>query len=100
MLEALETDELIVGAYTDRHGRMCPMLAAHRRGVRSGVGAFPPAWDSFARAARPRLATQRELEILRALLEESLVDPPGKSHPRPEASRETDRVAAGTSKLY
>jgi hypothetical protein len=74
MLEALETEELIVGAYTDREGRMCPMLAAHRRGVRSGVGAFPRAWDAFARATRPRMASQRELEVLRAVLEESLVD--------------------------
>jgi hypothetical protein len=71
MLDAVEMDELIVGAYTDRKGRVCPMLAVHRRGVRSGVGAFPWAWDSFARATRPRPATQRELEILRAMLEES-----------------------------
>jgi len=97
MLEALETDELIVGAYTDRHGRMCPMLAAHRRGVRCGVGAFPRAWDSFARAARPRPATQRELDILRALLEESFVDSaPGRSNPRHGSSREDDGVAAGS----
>ena len=48
-------------------------MAAFRRGARSGVGAFPSAWDEFARARRPRAATQRELEILRALLEESLV---------------------------
>ncbi len=101
MLEALETDELIAGAYTDRQGRMCPMLAAHRRGVRcGGVGAFPRAWDSFARAARPRPATQRELEILRALLEESFVDPtPGSLDLRRGSSREIDRVTAGTPKL-
>jgi hypothetical protein len=100
MLEALETDELIVGAYTDRHGRMCPMLAAHRRGVRCGGGAFPTAWDSFARAARPRRATQRELEILRALLEESFVDsPPVKLDPPHGSAREDDRVAAGSPKL-
>jgi len=28
MLDALEADELIIGAYTDRRGRTCPMLAA------------------------------------------------------------------------
>jgi hypothetical protein len=72
MLDAVATEELIVGAYTDRQGRMCPMLAAHRRGVRYGSGAFPRAWDTFARATRPRPATERELEILKALLEESL----------------------------
>jgi len=72
MLEATEMDELIVGAYTDRSGRMCPMLAAHRRGGRSQVGTFPRAWDSFGRAHRPRAATERELQILKALLQESL----------------------------
>ncbi|HEY2161427.1 MAG TPA: hypothetical protein VGH24_08985 [Solirubrobacteraceae bacterium] len=78
MLEALDDDQLIVGAYTDRRGRTCPMLAAHRRGARIDVGDFPRAWDAFGRARRARAATQRELEILRALLEESLGgDPDG-----------------------
>lgn len=72
MLAALEEDDLIVGAYTDRRGRICPMLAAHRRGVRTQVGDFPGAWDAFGRARRPRLATTREREILRALLSEGL----------------------------
>jgi hypothetical protein len=72
MLAAVEADELIVGAYTDRRGRMCPMLAAHRLGARSDVGSFPRAWDQFAGARRPRPATCRELEILKALLQESL----------------------------
>jgi hypothetical protein len=72
MLDAVEDGELIAGAYTDRRGRTCPMLAAHRRGARIDVGDFPRAWDTFARARRPRPATSRELEILRALLEESL----------------------------
>jgi hypothetical protein len=74
MLEAAENEELIVGAYTDRAGRMCPMLAAHRRGGRTCVRGFPRAWDAFGRATRPRPASQRELQILKALLEESLVD--------------------------
>jgi hypothetical protein len=72
MLEALDNDELIIGAYTDRRGRTCPMLAAHRRGVRIDVGDFPRAWDAFGRATRPRPATQRELDVLRAQLEESV----------------------------
>jgi hypothetical protein len=76
MLEALNDDDLIVGAYTDRRGRTCPMLAAHRRGVRIDVGDFPRAWDAFGQARRPRAATARELEILRALLEESLAGVP------------------------
>ena len=72
MLEALDNDELIIGAYTDRRGRTCPMLAAHRRGVRIDVGDFPRAWDAFGSATRPRAASQRELDVLRALLEESV----------------------------
>ena len=83
MLSAIEGDELIVGAYTDRRGRVCPMLAAHRRGARTDVGAFPRAWDRFARARRPRLATERELEILRALLEESLAGARPRVKPAP-----------------
>lgn len=74
MLSAIESEELIVGAYTDRRGRACPMLAAHRLGARTDVGAFPKAWDTFARASRPRAATERELEILKALLQESVGD--------------------------
>ena len=72
MLSAIDSEQLIVGAYTDRRGRACPMLAAHRRGARTDVGAFPRAWDAFGRARRPRPASQRELEILKALLQESL----------------------------
>jgi hypothetical protein len=88
MVSALDDVELIAGAYTDRRGRMCPGLAAFRHGARCGVGAFPQAWDDFARARRPRAATQRELEILRALLQESLAETvaPGaqpRSEPRP-----------------
>src|SRR5207237_1149983 len=88
MLAALEADELIVGAYTDRSGRMCPMLAAHRRGARTDVGSFPRAWDAFAGARRPRPATRHELEILKALLQERLDD----SGPRTDrASRPSSR---------
>ena len=75
MLAALDDAEIIAGAYTDRRGRTCPMLAAYRRGARLGGGAFPRAWDAFAEARRPRLATCRELDILRAILEESLPSP-------------------------
>jgi hypothetical protein len=84
VLVALEDQELIAGAYTDRHGRVCPMLAAFRHGARSGVGSFPGAWDRFTQARRPRAATPREREILRALLEESLAPPlEPTSQPRP-----------------
>src|SRR5947209_2889620 len=85
MLRALEHEELIAGAYADRCGRICPMMAAFRHGARSGVGAFPDAWDDFTRARRPRPATRREQEILRALLEESLAHPIGPND-RPPAT--------------
>jgi hypothetical protein len=77
MLDAMDDEELIVGGYVDQAGRVCPMLAAHRRGARTDVGSFPRAWDTFARARRPRGASQRELEILKALLEESFNAPSG-----------------------
>lgn len=86
MLDALDDDELIIGAYTDRWGRTCPMLAAHRRGARIDVGDFPRAWDAFGRARRPRPASERELDILRALLQESVAtDAPGSAAPRAPA---------------
>jgi hypothetical protein len=72
MLAAVEDEGVIVGAYIDRAGRVCPMLAAHRRGARTEARRFARAWDAFGGARRPRLATEREREILVALLQESL----------------------------
>jgi hypothetical protein len=72
MLAAARNDVLIAGGYTNRRGDVCPMLAAHRRGARTDVGLFPRAWDQFTKAKRPRPATERELEIHCAVLEESL----------------------------
>ncbi len=83
MLDATETEELIVGAYTDRSGRPCPMLAAHRRGARTCARGFPRAWDAFARASRPRPASERELQILRALLQEGLAGRDAERAPTP-----------------
>jgi hypothetical protein len=74
MLAAAEADELIAGGYTDGGGRTCPMLAAHRRGARTHARGFPCAWDRFTGAKRPRLATRRELEVLTALLQESIAE--------------------------
>jgi hypothetical protein len=96
MLSATHREELIVGGYTDRFGRACPMLAAYRRGARSHVGSFPKSWDSFARASRPRPATRRELEVLKALLEESLADSELAAGRAPSA-RPTVEVVSGIS---
>jgi hypothetical protein len=91
MLAAIDNEQLIAGAYTDRSGRMCPLLAAHRRGAQSNALEFARAWDRFADARRPRPATARELQILRALLEESLAGAP--RPPRPDRFAHEDTRA-------
>jgi hypothetical protein len=79
MLEGVRShDRIIVGAYSDRHGGICPMLAAHRRGGRTNFLSFARSWDRFTRAGRKaRQATRRELAILIAQLEASLVSEAG-----------------------
>ena len=73
MLQGIETNRIIVGAYVDREsGGICPMLAAHRNGGRTSVAAFARAWDEYTDARRPRRATRREVNTLRSLLERSL----------------------------
>ena len=74
MLDGIDANTIIVGAYTDRRGGVCPMLAAHRHGGRTDLLAFAHAWDRFCDARRPRLATERELSVLKAHLEGSLYD--------------------------
>jgi hypothetical protein len=75
MLEGVRNSErIIVGAYTDGHGGVCPMLAAHRRGGRTNFLSFAHAWDRFTRAGRhARAATGRERSILIGQLEASLL---------------------------
>jgi hypothetical protein len=74
MLEGVRANEIIVGAYTDRDGGVCPMLAAHRNGGRTNFISFAKAWDAFARVRRgPRKATPREVRILTTMLEASLL---------------------------
>jgi hypothetical protein len=78
MLDALESNRIIVGAYVDRSGGVCPMLAAHRNGGRTNVPSFARAWDRYTRAHKPRPATERELRTLRTMLEASVaLDEPG-----------------------
>ena len=73
MLDGIGANEIIVGAYTDRDGRICPMLAAHRHGGRTSLASFARAWDRYTCARRPRPATDREVRTLRAMLEASLM---------------------------
>ena len=42
MLEGIAASRIIVGAYTDRDGGVCPMLAAHRSGGRTSLASFAP----------------------------------------------------------
>src|SRR5262245_15232683 len=73
MLEGVRGNDIIVGAYADRAGGVCPMLAAHRCGGRTSFVSFAHAWDRFAGARRARRATPRELRILEGQLEASLL---------------------------
>ena len=74
MLDGIEGNRIIVGAYTDRHGGICPMLAAHRSGGRTSLASFARAWDRYtgARRRRTRPATERELNTLRVMLDASI----------------------------
>jgi hypothetical protein len=73
MLQGIEANRIIVGAYVDRQGGVCPMLAAHRNGGRTSLASFARAWDRYTRAGgRARPATDRELRTLTAMLEASV----------------------------
>jgi hypothetical protein len=74
MLEALESEPILAGAFVDGSGSMCPMLAAKRRGASTGVKSFARAWDVFTGTAdrRARRASSNELVALRGMIEASI----------------------------
>ncbi len=73
MLAGIESNRIIVGAYVDRKGGVCPMLAAHRNGGRTNLASFARAWDRYTKAnGRARPATERELRTLTVMLEASI----------------------------
>ncbi len=72
MLEGIRVNDIIVGAYSDRLGGVCPMLAAHRCGGRTSFVAFARAWDAFTGVKRARRATARELRVLETQIVASL----------------------------
>jgi hypothetical protein len=74
MLDGIRSNPIVVGAYTDDHGGICPMLAAHRHGGRTTLLAFARSWDRFAGSRRVRRASRRELAVLERQLVESLGD--------------------------
>lgn len=73
MLEGIRANDIIVGAYSDRSGGVCPMLAAHRHGGRTSFVSFAHAWDRFAGGKRARRATRRELAVLESQLMDSIL---------------------------
>lgn len=75
MLHGIRTNRVIVGAYTDKRGGVCPMLAAHRNGGRTNFGTFARAWDAFtgANQRKPRRASRREVRALENYLELALL---------------------------
>jgi hypothetical protein len=91
MLEGLERYEIIAGAYSDRNGGVCPMLAAHRCGGRTDFRGFARSWDRFTGAGRARRASERELRTLKAQLEQSVWNEDLTRH---ELTRLPDREAA------
>lgn len=78
MLEGIDNYSIIIGAYTDKDGGVCPMLAAHRCGGRTSFATFAKAWDRYTGAKnRSRPATEREIVTLTAMLEASLATDEG-----------------------
>src|SRR3954451_8572604 len=76
MLEGIDSNQIVVGAYTDDRGGICPMLAAHRHGGRTTLLAFARSWDRCAGARRARRASRRERAVLEQPLVASLGEPP------------------------
>jgi hypothetical protein len=92
MLEGIKTNRIIVGAYTDHRGGVCPMLAAHRCGGRTSLASFAKAWDRYTKAGpRARPASERELRALRTMLEASLAED---GYPQVSLGAEVSRVKA------
>jgi hypothetical protein len=79
MLRGIESNErILVGAYVDERGGVCPMLAAHRCGGRTDLLSFAKSWDRFAReGSKRREATPREVRILISQLQDSLASSTG-----------------------
>jgi hypothetical protein len=108
MLEGVRCWPIIVGAYTDRGGGVCPMLAAHRCGGRTNFLAFARAWDRYTHAKRPRRATEHEVTTLTAHLEASLLGDPSADFERAIADhqitarerREREAARVGWSWLW
>ena len=73
MLDGIEANRIIVGAYVDRQGGVCPMLAAHRHGGRTSLASFARAWDRYTKGAvAPARRRSASCAPLTAMLEASI----------------------------
>ena len=103
MLQGIRTNRVIVGAYTDKRGGVCPMLAAHRNGGRTNFGTFARAWDAFtgAKHGKARRASRREVRTLEGYLEMALLrdGPTGERLPARPLAEEIREVQATRRRL-
>jgi hypothetical protein len=103
MLSGIRSSRVIVGAYVDKRGGVCPMLAAHRNGGRTNFGTFARAWDAFtgANQRKPRRASRREVRTLEGYLEMALLREgiDGKQLPERPLSEEVRDIQASRRRL-
>jgi hypothetical protein len=103
MLAGIRANRVIVGAYVDKRGGVCPMLAAHRNGGRTNFGTFARAWDAFtgANPRKPRRASRREVRTLEGYLEMALLREGvhGESLPERPLAEEVREVQAARRRL-
>jgi hypothetical protein len=105
MLRGIRGNRVIVGAYVDKRGGVCPMLAAHRNGGRTNFGTFARAWDGFtgAKQRKPRRASRREVRTLEGYLEIGLTRegavPLGDGTPERPLAQEVREVKATRRRL-
>jgi hypothetical protein len=93
MLTGIEANDIIVGAYVDDRGGVCPMLAAHRCGGRTSFAEFARAWDDFTRAGRrPAPATPDQLDTLHTMLASSM---PADRERTPDVAGDPQRADTG-----
>jgi hypothetical protein len=79
MIEAIETEPIIVGADGNPRGGACPLYAIASPPSKQIGAPFARAWDRFAGARLARPASERELRTLRAILETSIGSETGSS---------------------
>jgi hypothetical protein len=105
MLRGIRGNRVIIGAYVDKRGGVCPMLAAHRNGGRTNFGTFARAWDAFtgANQRKPRRASRREVRTLEGYLEIGLTRegaaPLGDGTPERPLAQEVREVKATRRRL-